>query len=97
MHPGFREFAQALRAKNITLMACESAPTLKDVKEIIAEKFYQIINVKLCRSGGFRRALGMIDAIRKSPLSFQIGCTPRGIRDPFRSRQNPLFAFKRRR
>ncbi|EFK12211.1 mandelate racemase/muconate lactonizing enzyme, C-terminal domain protein [delta proteobacterium NaphS2] len=73
--PGFREFAEALRAKDIALMACESAPTLKDVKKIIAEKSYQIINVKLCRSGGFRRALRMIDTIRKSPLSFQIGCT----------------------
>ena len=72
---GFREFAQALRAKGITLMACESAPTLKDVEKIIAEKCYQMINVKLCRSGGFRRALQMIEAIRKSPLSFQIGCT----------------------
>ena len=73
--PGFREFAEALRAKDITLMACESAPTLADVKKIIEEKFYQMINVKLCRSGGFRRALRMIDTIRKSPLSFQIGCT----------------------
>ncbi|MCG6878010.1 MAG: hypothetical protein LJE96_02480 [Deltaproteobacteria bacterium] len=73
--PGFREFAEALRVKDIALMACESAPTLKDVRKIIEEKFYQMINIKLCRSGGFRRALRMIDTVRKSPLSFQIGCT----------------------
>ena len=34
-----------------------------------------MINVKLCRSGGFRKSIRMIDHIRKSPLSFQIGCT----------------------
>ncbi len=73
--PGFREFADALFEKGITLMACESAPTLMDVEHIMEEGFYQMINIKLCRSGGYRRAFQMIDAIRKSPLSFQIGCT----------------------
>jgi len=72
---GFVEFAEALRSEGIILMACESAPTLNDVNRIIAEGFFQMINVKLCRSGGFRRAFRMIDTIRNSPLSFQIGCT----------------------
>ena len=73
--PGFSEFVDALRSEGIMLMACESAPTLKDVKKIVDEKFYQMINVKLCRSGGFRKSIRMIDHIRESPLSFQIGCT----------------------
>jgi len=72
---GFVEFAAALDSEGIILMACESAPTLDDIKRIIDEGFYQMINVKLCRSGGFRKAIRMIDHIRKSPLSFQIGCT----------------------
>lgn len=72
---GFPEFAAALNSEGIILMACESAPTLEDIKRIIAEKYYQMINVKLCRSGGFRKAIRMIDHIRKSALSFQIGCT----------------------
>ena len=72
---GFSEYAAALRSEGIILMACESAPTLEDIKRIIDGKFYQMINVKLCRSGGFRKAIRMIDHIRKSPLSFQIGCT----------------------
>ena len=72
---GFSEFAEALFSEGIILMACESAPTLKDVKRIIDENFYQMINVKLCRSGGFRKAFQIIDHIRKSPVSFQIGCT----------------------
>ncbi len=73
--PGFSEFFELLRSKGIILMACESAPTLEDVKRIVKEGYYQMINVKLCRSGGFRRSLGIIDEIRKSGLSFQIGCT----------------------
>ena len=73
--PGFSEFVELLRLKDITLMACESAPTLEDVKMIVKEGYYQMINVKLCRSGGFRKSLGIIDEIRKSGLSFQVGCT----------------------
>jgi len=73
--PGFPEFVELLRSKGIILMACESAPTLEDVKRIVTEGYYQMINVKLCRSGGFRRSLTIIDEIRKSGLSFQIGCT----------------------
>jgi len=73
--PGFSEFVELLRSKGIILMACESAPTLEDVKRIVTDGYYQMINVKLCRSGGFRRSLSIIDEIRKSGLSFQIGCT----------------------
>ena len=73
--PGFPEFVKLLRSKGMILMACESAPTLEDVKMIVQEGYYQMINVKLCRSGGFRRSLTIIDEIRKSGLSFQVGCT----------------------
>jgi len=73
--PGFSEFVDLLRSKGIILMACESAPTLEDVKRIVTERYYQMINVKLCRSGGFRKSLAIIEEIRKSGLSFQVGCT----------------------
>ncbi len=73
--PGFADFARALISRGVSLMACESAPTLEDLEKIIHEGYYQMINVKLCRSGGFRRALRIIDYIREQGLSFQIGCT----------------------
>ncbi|RLB42763.1 MAG: hypothetical protein DRH12_04770 [Deltaproteobacteria bacterium] len=72
---GFEDFAQALKNCGIYLMACESAPTLREVKRIAAEGLYKIINVKISRSGGFRRSLRIIDFIRKNGLFFQIGCT----------------------
>ena len=74
-NPDFVEFAKIMQANGVILMACESAPTLNDVERIIREGYYQMINVKLSRNGGFRRSLRIIETIRKSGLSFQIGCT----------------------
>ena len=71
----FEEFAEAAGARGLTLMACESAPTLQDVKAIIQEGYYRIFNVKLCRSGGFHRTLRIIDHLRRKSIPFQIGCT----------------------
>lgn len=73
--PGFSEFAEAARARGLTLMACESAPTLHEVKAILQEGQYGMFNVKLCRSGGFRRTLQIIDHLRGEEIPFQIGCT----------------------
>lgn len=72
---GFSEFVEASRAKGLTLMACESAPTLQEVKTILQEGQYGMFNVKLCRSGGFRRTLQIIDHLRGEEIPFQIGCT----------------------
>jgi muconate cycloisomerase len=72
---GFPELAEAARAMGLTLMACESAPTLQEVKTIIDEGQYGMFNVKLCRSGGFHRTLQIIDHLRKKKIPFQIGCT----------------------
>ncbi|MBN2060228.1 MAG: hypothetical protein JW882_07410 [Deltaproteobacteria bacterium] len=71
----FREVTQLLKNMGIILMACESAPTLVEVERIVDEGYYQMINVKLNRSGGFRRSLRIIEYIRKEGLFFQIGCT----------------------
>lgn len=72
---GFEEFAEAVRAEGLTLMACESAPTIHEVKAMIREGYYRMFNVKLCRSGGFRRTFGIIDHLRRENIPFQIGCT----------------------
>jgi len=72
--PNFGEFVKIMEADGIILMACESAPTSEDVERIIRERYYKMINVKLSRNGGFRRSLRVIERIRSSELSFQIGC-----------------------
>jgi len=71
--PAFLEFAERLSPSGIILMADESACTLKDVDTIIAQGF-TMINVRLSKCGGFRRAIKMIDRIREKRIRFQIGC-----------------------
>jgi len=74
-HEGFNNFVRQLRASGVSLMACESVPTLAEIEQVIRDGSYDRINVKLCRSGGFRRTLKMIEHIRRNGLSFQIGCS----------------------
>lgn len=71
--PGFVQFAKTMRSMDVLLMACQSAPSLKDVERIINNGYYNMVNVKLSRSGGFRRSLRIIERLRNSGLSFQIG------------------------
>ena len=75
LDPGFIEFVGLMKSYGVTLMACETVCTLEDLERIIKDDYYNMTNVKLCRSGGFRRSLRMIERIRSSRLSFQIGCT----------------------
>jgi len=72
--PGLGEFAEIIRSMGVRLMACHSAPTLKDIEKVIKKGYHQMINVKLSRSGGFRRTLRIIDYLRSSAIPFQIGC-----------------------
>jgi muconate cycloisomerase len=72
---GFIEFVGLMKSYGVTLMACETVCTLEDLERIIKDNYYNMINIKLCRSGGFRRSLRMVERIRGSVLSFQIGCT----------------------
>ncbi len=72
---GFKDFANQLQASGISLMACESVPTLSESRQVIQDGIYDRINIKLCRSGGFRRTLKMIEHIRKNGWPFQIGCS----------------------
>ena len=75
LDPGFIEFVGLMKNYGVTLMACETVCTPEDLERIIKDDYYNMINLKLCRSGGFRRSLIMIKHIRSSRLSFQIGCT----------------------
>jgi L-Ala-D/L-Glu epimerase len=72
---GFVEFAKAVQSEGLTLMACESAPTLRELEKIIDQGSYHMFNVKLCRGGGFRRTLRIVDHLRRETRPFQIGCT----------------------
>ena len=70
---GFPAFAEKVMSMGITLMACQSAPTLNEVRRICRDGHYRMVNVKLSRSGGFHRALRIIDFLRQQGVVFQIG------------------------
>lgn len=77
MAPGdaqLSEFADIMHKIGVILMADESACTLNDVENIVREGYYQMINVRLSKNGGFRNSLKMIDLLRSNGVSFQIGC-----------------------
>lgn len=71
---GLEAFSEKLASFGVILMACQSANTFRDVEKISAEGIYGMVNVKLSRSGGFRRAFKIIDFLRREGLSYQIGC-----------------------
>jgi L-alanine-DL-glutamate epimerase-like enolase superfamily enzyme len=72
--PGIAQFAEAIKEDSISLMADESACSLGDVKKLVKDNYYNLINVRLSKCGGFRRSLQMIDYLRDKGVSFQIGC-----------------------
>ena len=67
-------FANLMQKAGIILMADESACSLEDVKKIVEESHYEMINVRLSKCGGFRNSLKMIDYLRQNRIFFQIGC-----------------------
>ena len=73
-NPAISEFAETMKSIGVMVMACHSVTTFKDVERIVNADHYQMVNVKLSRSGGFRRALRMIDDLRRYNRFFQIGC-----------------------
>jgi muconate cycloisomerase len=70
---GFDAFAKKMLSMKVKLMACQSAPTLKEVANICREGHYRMVNVKLSRSGGYHRSLKIISFLRERGVSFQIG------------------------
>ncbi|MFC1867412.1 mandelate racemase/muconate lactonizing enzyme family protein [Thermodesulfobacteriota bacterium] len=72
--PDIAEFSGTIRGNGIILMADESACSLDEVKRIIKEGYYKMVNIRLSKCGGFRRSFKIIDYLRRRGLSFQIGC-----------------------
>lgn len=72
--PGIRTLSEEAGKRGIMLMADESACTLEEIKGIIKDSHFRMVNVRLSKCGGFRNSLRIIDLLRKHEISFQIGC-----------------------
>jgi len=72
--PNIADYAKSAQTCGMILMADESACSLQDVKKLYREGFYNMINVRLSKCGGFRKSLKIIDYLRLNKIPFQIGC-----------------------
>ena len=72
--PSVSEFARGLKPLNVRLMADESACSLDEIEKITVDGYYDMVNVRLSKCGGFRRSLRIIERLRESNVPFQIGC-----------------------
>ena len=72
--PGIADFSSCMKNIGVNLMADESACCFDDVEKIVKENYYNMINIRLSKCGGFRRSLKMIDYLRRNNVPFQVGC-----------------------
>jgi muconate cycloisomerase len=71
--PALAEFATMIQNDGVILMADESACSLGDAERITKEGYYEMINVRLSKCGGFRNSFMIIDHLRMKGFSFQVG------------------------
>jgi L-alanine-DL-glutamate epimerase-like enolase superfamily enzyme len=75
--PGDREIvfvSQRLKGGETKIMADESACSLHEVKALVEEGHYNMINVRLSKCGGFRRSLRIIEFLRDREVPYQVAC-----------------------
>ena len=72
--PNWRQLADILRARKVKLMADESVCSMEDLEKAVSEGYFDVINVRLSKCGGFSNSLRMIDRIRTAGLRYQVGC-----------------------
>ena len=71
---GLAAFARAMDAAGVILMADEAACSLEDVKMIVRQGWYRMINVRVSKCGGLRKSMQMINFLRRNRVLFQIAC-----------------------
>jgi len=71
---GIGEVAIKLKSMNVKVMADESACSFHDVKALVMDGHFNMVNVRLSKCGGFRRSLRIIDFLRDKGISYQVAC-----------------------
>jgi muconate cycloisomerase len=72
--PDIAEVSGRLKACGAKIMADESASSFHDVKMLVEEGHYNMINVRLSKCGGFRRSFRIIDFLREKGVPYQVAC-----------------------
>jgi muconate cycloisomerase len=58
----------------LKLMADESICSLEDMERAIADGYFDVVNVRLSKCGGFFNSLQITQRIRDAGLDYQVGC-----------------------
>jgi muconate cycloisomerase len=72
--PHWKKLADKLRTTGLKLMADESVCSMEDMEKAIEERYFDVINVRLSKCGGFSNSLRIIQRIRDAGLDYQVGC-----------------------
>jgi L-Ala-D/L-Glu epimerase len=70
----FAEFSTEARRRGMKLMADESACSMEETVEMVAQGHFDLMNVRLSKCGGFLRSLRIVEFLRSRKRAFQIGC-----------------------
>jgi muconate cycloisomerase len=70
----WKELSEVVRTIDVKLMADESVCSMEDLEKAIEERFFDVINVRLSKCGGFFNSLKIIQRIRAAGLDYQVGC-----------------------
>lgn len=70
----WEELADVVKARDVKLMADESVCSMEDMERAISEGYFDIINIRLSKCGGFFNSLKIIQRIRTAGLNYQVGC-----------------------
>jgi L-Ala-D/L-Glu epimerase len=72
--PEIAEVSRRFKAYDARIMADESACSFQEVKALVEEGHYNMVNVRLSKCGGFRKSLRIIDFLRNAGVPYQVAC-----------------------
>jgi muconate cycloisomerase len=71
---GWEDLLALAKPHNLKFMADESVCSLEDMENAISKGYFDVINVRLSKCGGFFNSLRIIRRIRDAGLNYQVGC-----------------------
>jgi muconate cycloisomerase len=71
---GWKDLLTLTKPRNLKLMADESVCSMEDMEDAIKGGYFDVINIRLSKCGGFFNSLRIIQRIRDANLSYQVGC-----------------------
>ncbi len=72
--PALEEAAQHADREGFKIMADEEACDFDQIERIIESGCYHMVNIRLSKCGGIHLSLSIVERLRESGISYQVGC-----------------------